>query len=311
MQWNLTLEHEHWKTGFRLSYLGANTRQGEWVYDINQPGADTRAYVDKARRFPRYPAVNYRTNGAGHQYNALSAEAQRHFASGLYYQISWVWARDIGDLERGQSPEDAYDRRRERAVWQDVPTHRITSALIYVLPFARGASRLVRGIAGGWQLSAMYYYDSGQFLTPSWSGPDPTGTRYTNSRTAPQVTIRPDILRNPNLPGDQRGPDRWFDVTAFGRPSPGSFGTSAKGVIYGPASTVLHLGAYKGFTLWERLKLRIELTSTNLPNHPNWDNPNANVSSVAAAGTISGTGGVAQYDEAGARSFRAGVRLEW
>ncbi len=311
MQWNFTVEHERWSTGFRLSYVGTNTRQGEWTYDMNQPIADTRAYVDKPRRFPTYPAVNYRTNGAGHQYHALTSEVQRHLARGLFYQASWVWARDIGDLERGENPEYAYDRRRERAVWQDIPTHRITSAMIYELPFAKEGGRFLRTVAGGWQLSGMFYYDSGQFLTPLWNGPDPTGTRYTTSRTAPQVNIRPDILRNPNLAGDQRGPDRWFDVAAFGRPAAGSFGTSAKGVIRGPNSKVLHLGAYKTFVFYERVRLRFELTSTNVPNHPNWDNPETNISSLATAGTISSTGGVAQYDEAGPRSFRAGVRLEW
>lgn len=311
MQWNLTVEHERWNTGFRLSYVGTNTRQGEWTYDLNQPVADTRAYIDKPHLFPRYPAVNYWTNGAGHQYHSLSAEALRHLASGLFYQASWVWARDIGDLERGQSPENAYDRRRERSVWQDVPTHRITSAVIYELPFAKHGSRIARTAAAGWQLSAMYYYDSGQFLTPLWTGPDPTGTRYTTSRTAPQVSIRPDILRDPNLPDGQRSVDRWFDVGAFGRPAPGMFGTSAKGVIYGPNSTVFHLGVYKTLALRERVRLRFELTSTNLSNHPNWDNPDTNISTVATAGTISSTGGVGQYDEAGSRSFRCGVRLEW
>ncbi|MBI4877623.1 MAG: TonB-dependent receptor, partial [Acidobacteria bacterium] len=42
MQYNLTIEHQRWDTGFRLSYIGTNTRQGEWRYNINQPLADTR-----------------------------------------------------------------------------------------------------------------------------------------------------------------------------------------------------------------------------------------------------------------------------
>ena len=120
MQWNFTVEHERWQTGFRLSYAGTNTRQGEWAYKVNQPVVDTRLFVDKPRPFPKYPAINYRGNGSGHQYHGLTAEAERQFASGLYYQSSWVWARDIGDLERGESPENAFDRRRERAVWADI-----------------------------------------------------------------------------------------------------------------------------------------------------------------------------------------------
>ncbi|MCL5743176.1 MAG: carboxypeptidase regulatory-like domain-containing protein, partial [Acidobacteria bacterium] len=34
MQYNFTVEHERWHTGFRASYVGTNTRQGEWGYNI-------------------------------------------------------------------------------------------------------------------------------------------------------------------------------------------------------------------------------------------------------------------------------------
>jgi len=241
----------------------------------------------------------------------MTAEAERRLAAGLFYQVAWTWARDIGDLERGERPENAFDRVRERAVWADIPTHRITSALIYELPFGKGGSRGLRTLIGGWQIGAMYYYDSGQFLTPLWTGPDPTGTRYSATRTPAQPDLRPDILRNPNFPSDRRSPDAWFDVAAFTRPAPGSFGTSAKGVIHGPNSKVFHAGIYKSVPLYERLRLRLELTATNAPNHPNWSNPDTNISSLATAGVISGVGTVAQYDEAGSRSFRAGFRLEW
>jgi hypothetical protein len=69
MQYNFTAEHQRWDTGFRISYIGTNTRHGVWSYDFNQPAPDTRPYVDKPRAFPAYPGVNYATNGAGHQYN--------------------------------------------------------------------------------------------------------------------------------------------------------------------------------------------------------------------------------------------------
>src|SRR5690606_27204513 len=110
---------------------------------------------------------------------------------------------------------------------------------------------------------------SGQFLTPLWTGPDPTGTEYTTSRTPPNVTIRPKHLRNGNLPEDQRSVSQWFDPAAFGAPSPGQFGTAAKNVIKGPGVNVWHVGFHKDFIFSEQTRLRWELTSTNFFNHPN------------------------------------------
>jgi hypothetical protein len=71
------------------------------------------------------------------------------------------------------------------------------------------ANRWMKTIAGGWSLSTIYTYHSGHFLTPLWTGPDPTGTAFTSSTTPANVTIRPNILRDPNLPYDQRTAGRW------------------------------------------------------------------------------------------------------
>lgn len=316
MQYNFTIEHQRWNTGFRASYIGTNTRQGEWGYNANQPIPSAQAFVDKARPFPRYPAITYLSNGAGHQYNSLTLEAERRFAQGLGYQVSWVWARDIGDLERGESPENAFDRQRERAVWLDIPAQRVTGNLIYELPFGKGKRYLAgahpaaRAVLGNWELNGVYSFYSGQFLTPAWTGPDPSGIAFTGSRTPAQVTIRPDHLRDANISTGQRSTGRWFDAASFERPA-GLFGTSAKGVIVGPGSAVVNTGLAKHFVLKERMRLRLEMTATNLFNSPNYANPNTNITSIAQVGVINGVGGVANLDASGPRAFRSGIRVDW
>jgi hypothetical protein len=128
------------------------------------------------------------------------------------------------------------------------------------------------------------------------------------------VTIRADQLRDGNLPGDQRTVNRWFDASAFGGPPIGRFGSSAKGVIVGPHVNVWHMGFFKSFNLSESIRLRWELTATNIFNHPNYSNPATNISQAASVGVISGVGGVngaSTGDQPGARNFRMGLRLEW
>jgi hypothetical protein len=316
LQYNFTIERQIGKTGVRLSYVGTGTRQGEIQTNVNQPIASTVPYTQKPRPFSAYPAITYTTNGGGHQYNGLTAALKRRFASGLLYDFSWTWARDIGDLERDQATEDAYNIRRERAVWEDIPTHRIAGDLIYELPLGRGKRFLSHGRAadlafGGWQIMAAYTWSTGFFLTPQWSGPDPTNTRFT-SGSVPTVTLRPNISANPNLPSDQRSVNEWYNVGAFGPPSPGSFGTSAKGTIIGPGSFTVDSGVAKNLLLIERLRLRMEFTATNIFNHPNWGNPGLTINTVASAGIISSTqSGGGGLDPSGARAARLGLRLEW
>jgi hypothetical protein len=319
MQYSLTFEHQRWNTGFRLSYVGTNTRQGDYTFNVNQPQPDTQPYVSKPRLFPSYPAINYRTNGAGHQYHSLTVEVERRFHNGLAYQTSWTWARDIGDLNgfNEESPENAYDKARERGVSLDIPTHRLTGNLIYEVPLGRGrrflgdVGRGLNALVGGWQVALVSSYYSGQFLTPLWTGPDPTGTAFTSSTTPATVTIRPDLVHDPNLPSSERTPQRWFDPTAFAAPQPGRFGTSSKGVIKGPGSFVVDAGLAKHFDLGARARLRLELTATNLLNHVNYANPALNISNAATVGVISGVSVDSDLDQSGPRAFRLGARMEW
>ena len=324
MQYNVTVEHQHGDTAVRLSYIGTNTRHGDYNYNINQPLPGTALFINKPRLFPRYPGINYLTNGAGHQYNGLTAEVKRRGAKGLTYQLSYTLARDIGDLERGQAPENAYDRRRERGPWLDIPKNAVTGNLIWEVPVGKGqrflsnGNRWLNAVAGGWSTSLIYTYHSGRFLTPLWTGPDPTGTAYTTNSAPATVTIRPNILSNPNLPSDQRSVNNWFNPAAFAPPTPGQFGTSGPGVIVGPSFNVWDAGVFKRFTIRERLSLRFEITAVNALNHPNYSDPALNISQAANVAVISGVGSSSNVsgasnplDPSGARAFRTGIRLEF
>ncbi|MCI0720515.1 MAG: TonB-dependent receptor [Acidobacteria bacterium] len=317
LQYNFTIEHSRWNTGFRLSYVGTGTRQGEWSYDINSPLPDERPYIEKPRLFQRYSSIRYLTNGAGHQYHALTAKAERQMIHGLYFQTSWVWARDIGDLGRDEPSENSFDRRRERSVASDVPTHRFNFNFTYQLPFGksrhyRARGRLLNLFIAGWELTSIFTADTGRFLTPFWCGPDPTGTAFTETRDPAFVCRRPDLLRDPNLAKSQRTIDRFFDTAAFATPPVGRFGTSAKHVIKGPGINVFNASLSKTIPLDDKgSRLRLELMARNLFNHPNYSNPNTDISSVGQAGVISGAYGVHGPDSPLWRLFRAGVRVEW
>jgi hypothetical protein len=253
MQYNFTLEHSRWQTGFRFSYIGTNTRQGDWSYNYNSPVPDDRLYVDKPRPFPQFPvSISY---------------------------FTWIYQLPFGTGK----------------------------------PFMSGAGRAANLLVGGWEVSGIYSLYSGQFLTPFWSGPDPVGISPTSSRSRPIVTIRPDHLRDANLPEDQRAVNRWFDPTAFAGPPVGCFGNSAKGFIKGPGVNVWHVGFFKNFNFTERMRLRWELTASNFFNHPNYSNPNTTITQTANVGVISGVGGVngaSTGDQPGSRSFRTGLRFE-
>jgi hypothetical protein len=143
--------------------------------------------------------------------------------------------------------------------------------------------------------------------------PDPTGTRFTSGANRPNVSIRPDQLRDASLADPSIS--LWFDPTAFGAPPIGRFGSATRGSIEGPGLNVWHVGFHKTFRLTGSASaptFRVELTSTNFFNHPQWANPNTNVTPTnVSAGKISATGGPTAWQQAGPRAMRLGVRVEW
>jgi hypothetical protein len=315
MQYNFTIEHQRWDTGFRLTYLGTNTRQGVYGYNYNSPVPDARPFVDKPRPFPNLPDVRYTTNGAGHQYNALTAEVTRQMKSGLFLQSSWTWARDLFDIANEGTLENPFDRQREIGVAQSIPTHRWVTSATYAMPFGKGRkylsslNRALNLAVGGWDIGGVYTAQTGQFLTAQYSGPDTTGTAFTTSRTPANVTRRPDQLHDPNLPSGQTSVNRWFDPSAFALPQVGQFGSAAKGTIIGPGVNCFDFGVYKQLLVTERLRLNSEFTAINALNHPNWSNPAVNISQTGAVGVITNVGGV--FDSTGPRALRFALRLQW
>jgi hypothetical protein len=314
IQYNATLERQFGNTAISLSFVSTGARQVVYSQDINQPVASTALYINKPRPYPNYPGISYLSNGAQRQWRAGTIFIRRSLTNGLWFQSYYTLARDVGNLNSGGSAEDVYNLRRERGPMQNQPTHRVFGTMVYALPvgkgkhFLSGAGRLLDAVVGGWQISNNFVRETGFFVSPTWTGPDPTGTRYTTSSTPPNVTIRPNILFNPNLSNRTRA--RFFDVTAFTAPSPGAFGTSARGMIIGPNLMVLSSAVQKFFIIHERVKLRAEFMASNVTNHPNFSIPDTNITNLGTVGVLTAaTPGRA--DNGPPRNVQLILRLLW
>jgi hypothetical protein len=187
-----------------------------------------------------------------------------------------------------------------------------------------GSNRLTELVLGGWQLSSILTLQSGPFLTPTFSGGDPSGTNAPS-----RGSQRPDRLGVDNGSLADPNRDMWADRSAFvcpgrapgplqfdcrvglvpGRdPAPiGRFGNSGVGILVGPGTFGLNMGMGKRFIIHERLNLRLEGSFTNLPNWTNLGDPNLNIADNNF-GRITGSRGV---DFGGGRTGQVSLRLQF
>jgi hypothetical protein len=241
----------------------------------------------------------------------LSTELNKKLDKGLLFQVSWTWAKSLtdvdetADVEAGTIIENSYNREREKGNSLYAPRHRVFANVIWELPFGPGKTMLNRkdwvGRAfGGWQLSSSVVAQTGNYLTPTFSGSDPSNTLTFGGRAS--------VVGDWHLPGGQQSINQWFNPSAFAVPAAGGFGNVGYGVIVGPGHWAVNSALFKSFRVTERSSLRVQASFTNLFNHPNFGNPNLNISFPASAGVITSAN---TQDFAGPRQGQIGIRYEF
>jgi len=138
--------------------------------------------VEQALRpFPQVGYINedsYLQNVGQSSYDAMVAKLERRFHNGLNVLVSYTFSKTITDADSIQpfystlqsqgGTQNPYDLRAEKAVSnQDIPNNFVAS-YIYELPVGRGkhflsgTPRPVNAIIGGWRISGVLRYLSGQ-----------------------------------------------------------------------------------------------------------------------------------------------------
>ncbi len=342
--------------GLRVSYIGLKTWHLVWQPELNMlPYSSTVAATDQPRSafpFPNFSSIPDRSTSAQASYHAGQAELSHRFSHGLSFESSYTFAKNLSDNQGtygaagatqsfvdeqgGYNGTYTYDRHIDYGNVTGTRRHRALTSGVFELPFGRGRrfgggiNRIADAAIGGWQMSGIFLYQTGPFLTPYIpSGTaDPSGT---GSGTIFARQQRPDRVANGN--SSHRSRSNWFNNNAFACPGStgfdslqngacvvggvdankmsvapiGRFGTSSVGDVVGPGTVSLSSGLSKSFLVAEGVRLRAEGTFTNILNHTNLADPNLDVTSPAF-GTITQARG---SDFGGNRTGQVSLKLEF
>ena len=307
IQWNLSVERAlHGNTALRVSYIANRGVQLTWSPNLNQPPIINGAVGPTP--FPLWRAVRVRSSGAISSYQSMQTELMHKYSHGLTLQSTWTWARNLSDVESwprsGFSGEvtgdkmNLYDMHADYGNTGGTRKHRWITTMVDELPIGKGrfllgnAHGVLNGIVGGWRLSTILLVQSGPFDTPFLFF-DSSGNAVNRGFNRPDAGGNPNNFHhtrtqwwNQNVyacPGGVAGQDftdpndpltlKCKDENIIGR-----FGNSTVGSLVGPGTFNLSMGLAKDFQITERFKLKFESSFTNLPNHPNWDDPRNNLS---------------------------------
>jgi hypothetical protein len=275
--WNLAVQRAlPGAVSLEVAYAGSKGTHLQVVTDRNQvrtPGPDP---VQSSRPYPLLGPFTSIQNTGSSNYNSLQVKAEKHLSHGLYLLSAFTFSRAINDLPEiccaTPFPQNSYDTAVERGP-ADFDQHlRWVLSFDYEIPFGGSRSnvgnRALNAVLGGWHVGGIYTLASGFPFSP-WIG------SIDQSNTGAQVPIRPNQIRNGNLPRDQRTVAQWFDVAAYEQPDENLFyfGNAGRNSLIGPGANVFDGSLRKVFTLTERQSLEFRTEFFNAFNHPNYAQP--------------------------------------
>jgi hypothetical protein len=321
-QWNFTVERELVPdTTLRVSYVGTNSYRMSQTVDLNQVQPSSSPYDPNLRPYLNWGRVLSSENEASVNYEGLQSEVNHRSRGGLTLQASHVWAKSLGnvggDAPTAFSPEVIYgtpvanrfDLEANRGDIAAVRRHRVLVSAIYELPVGNGRRFLghmgsvPQAVFGGWSISSISLWQTGPYLTPITSPSDDPGNLNLVYRGAFQ---RPDCIGNGNLTHPSL--ENYFNLGAFNPVPAGAVGDCRVGSLLGPGTVAVAGGLSKTFALGERVRMKLESTFTNLPNHLNYAPPSVDVSSPSTFGKIT-SGQTAE--NAGNRTGQVALRIEF
>jgi Carboxypeptidase regulatory-like domain/TonB dependent receptor/TonB-dependent Receptor Plug Domain len=276
---------------------------------------------------PQFNQIFFQDSGGDSYYHGFIATARRRFEQGLTFNLSYTWSKSIDDLSidpTGAStggglsstggsvtPTDIRNFRIDRSVSDFDNKHVLVGSMYYELPFGRGkkfgdsAPGWLNHIVGGWSLTQIFNYQSGEPFT-IYAGSFTTNSQHVS--TAVLVGDKPGSNVTYNVPGIV-GPvlyqtggfvttvssaDLNCQVFANNKtklciPAAGQQG-ERRNSFRGPDFWNIDGGLLKNFSITERFKLQFRAEIFNMLNHPNFENPrNASVGSPTITSSNFGT----------------------
>jgi hypothetical protein len=333
--WNVTFEREiAWNTLVEVGYVGRRGLHAQRERNINQlpvgtcpanqpgftggcpliTGTTTRINPDTLRPFKGFGIIRLTNNDANSLYNGLQVSANRRFSDGFLFGAAYTLSKssDDGSAQRDVVPNafdvsnlwgpSTYDRR-----------HVLVFNAVYQLPFFKDRSNLIGKVLGGWTVSAISQFQTGQPVTIA-TGDDFAGV---GAGSGPQLWIingdaKLDDSEKKFSLGSTFDSNFWFRVNQpgqtctlgnvaysptnclFTRPAPGTISNQqSRGFLYNPGFQNHNLTLVKDFSITEGHRIQFRAEMYNWLNHPNWNGAETNPTS-SNFGRVTGKSGERQ-----------------
>ena len=239
------------------------------------------------------------------KFNSLQVKASERLSNNLNFLASYTYGHSIDDgpapfnlVKNHNQPQSPFNLNAEVADSDNDVRHNFVFSSVYHLPVGHGQRFLgdLQGarefLFGGWQVNTILFARTGTPVNVVRDGNGVNGVKDTQG-------LRPNLVANPVLPGDQRSLSRYFNTAAFSiagfdcTPTSNPLcyvpGTAGRNLVRGPGYVNDDFSFFKDFGIREAMKLQLRFEFFNLANTPHFANPGGDESEAGTFGKITQT----------------------
>lgn len=281
------------KTVFSVAYVGNQNRHQSDREELNLPAqSQMAAVVNGTAQFNNIVPYQgfgsiamFRDAGTSH-YNSLQTSLNARLSKDFNFQAAYTYSKAVDPTSNSGNGWDLndipnpYDRSYGIGPASFNRDHVFVANFVYDIPaFRHAASRAVRTLVGGWQLSGYVTAQSGRPLNaqlggsnqnlgfPNWNGAGPGGNR-------PNVNGAIAYSKTPTVCNGSSSDPCWFGTSVFSTVPAGQYGNLGYDALTGPGRHNWNLSLFKTFLLSEKRDSRIEFRAEgfNVFNHTQFQN---------------------------------------
>jgi hypothetical protein len=294
--WNLNIQRQVADFIVQLAYVGTAGHHLVGFISPTQaklfvPGVpNTPATIAERSPIPGILLSDNASTKYNSIYHGFQASVNKRYSRGISFSASYTFSKMIDDNSAANRfqvlpgaplyPQDSTNLKAERGLSNYDIRHRFVASFNWSLPEFRGHSAPAQKLLGGWQLNGIIAAQSGRPFTVI----DPT-----DPQSVGEFFSRPDMIKDPNLPPDQRTPERWFDTSAFVKVPFGTprFGNEPRNVLAGPGLANVDFSIFKNTKIRERVTAQFRVEFFNLFNRANFQVPVNDITSPLFGQVIS------------------------
>lgn len=286
MDFNLSVQQQvQSNTVAQVAYVGTLGRHLLGERDINQPtlaqrAANPTAWVTAVVPYTGYSWFAARIPEYVSNYHSLQVSVNHRAANGLTLGLAYTWSKTLTNQsnDRGTETYDTYNPALDYGPASLNQPQTFVASYVYDLPFYKDQHGLLGHAAGGWELSGITQFLSGQSFSALQEADNFDCQALAGGGCAPgtypgginidpsDISPRPDRVAPIHMPKTQLS---WFSQASFAN-AVGHFGNAGNGILMGPGLDLWDLSAIKNFALGEHARLQLRGEFFNAFNHTNF-----------------------------------------